>query len=433
MRHRRNRTKDILKEVRKSESPCAAVIDDVYCSANYLDAVDSGDIRSRDTVLIFSIDGAQLYSHKASDVWIWIWVLLDLPPELRYQKEYVIPAAIIPGPNKPKNLDSFLFVGLHHIAALQKDGLRIWDAIDEEVVESDIWVHIGGADGPGSAQVSGLVPHNGVRGCRLRCSVIGRRKEGGTVYYPVLLKPRDYNVANCNHDDIPARSVTLCSHEDYMDDLVKLLSCETQAEYNALRKETGICKPSILMGLWKVIPPPLLFPSDLMHLTGLNIPDLFLGLWRGNLDCDDSDSKAAWDWATLKGDAWIKHGQDVAACAPHLPGIYGDAPRNIAEKVSSGYKASEFDTWFYVYGPALLYGCLPQVYWQHACKLILAVRLAHLRSITIQQVQLLDEIVISFYEEFEKLYYRRHPGRIHFVRQSMHALLHIALMGSQLS
>ncbi|KAH7917471.1 hypothetical protein BV22DRAFT_989347, partial [Leucogyrophana mollusca] len=93
----------------------------------YLNAVQQGDIKDTDTVLMLSMDGAQLYQNKQSDCWIYIWILLDLSPDLRYKKKYILPGGFIPGPNKPKNVDSFLFPGLHHLAALQREGLRVWD------------------------------------------------------------------------------------------------------------------------------------------------------------------------------------------------------------------------------------------------------------------------------------------------------------------
>lgn len=74
----------------------------------------------------------------------------------------------------------------------------------------------------------------------------------------------------------------------------------------------------------------------------------------------------------------------------------------------------------------MLYGYLPRVYWQHYCKLVMAMRLVHQRSITITQVRLIDKLLISYYKEFETLYYQRDPERIHFVRQSIHALLHVS-------
>jgi hypothetical protein len=85
--------------------------DDFYSGTDYLNAVSEENIKKGDTILLFSLDGAQLYKHKQSDCWIYIWVILSLSPDKRYKKKHVLPGAFIPGPNKPKNIDSFLFPG----------------------------------------------------------------------------------------------------------------------------------------------------------------------------------------------------------------------------------------------------------------------------------------------------------------------------------
>ncbi|RXW16086.1 hypothetical protein EST38_g9764 [Candolleomyces aberdarensis] len=59
------------------------VISDYIHGQDYLKAVISGDLQPDDLVLMLSIDGAQLYEHKASDCWIYIWVLMDLPPDMQ--------------------------------------------------------------------------------------------------------------------------------------------------------------------------------------------------------------------------------------------------------------------------------------------------------------------------------------------------------------
>ncbi|KAF6742930.1 hypothetical protein DFP72DRAFT_1102920 [Ephemerocybe angulata] len=84
--------------------------DDYTSGEDYLRCTLSGIIGLDDCVLMISMDGAQLYRQKQSDCWIYIWVLMDLPPELRYKKEFIIPGAVIPGPNAPKVPDSFLYL-----------------------------------------------------------------------------------------------------------------------------------------------------------------------------------------------------------------------------------------------------------------------------------------------------------------------------------
>ena len=88
-------------------------ISDIYHGFDFHTAIRDGRIAPYDPVLIFSIDGAQLFEHKASNCQIYIWILVDVAPDKRYKKKYILPGAVIPGPNKPKNMESFLFPGLH--------------------------------------------------------------------------------------------------------------------------------------------------------------------------------------------------------------------------------------------------------------------------------------------------------------------------------
>lgn len=64
---------------------------DFFDGDAYLDAVRAGTIKPEDTVIMLSLDGAQLYRNKTSDCWIYIWIIMDLSPELRYKKRHIIP------------------------------------------------------------------------------------------------------------------------------------------------------------------------------------------------------------------------------------------------------------------------------------------------------------------------------------------------------
>ncbi|KAJ7458068.1 hypothetical protein FB451DRAFT_1341823 [Mycena latifolia] len=282
-------------------------------SMDYIRAVRDG--KEKDMLLMFSIDGAQLYATKESNCW------------------------------KPVQLDSFLFPGLHHVATLMHDGLPIWDAVDKQLHRSNPFSFLETADGPVMADIDGMTGHMGAYGCRQFCSVKGRRKLGGNHYYPALLKPLDYDV-----DD----------HQDR-------------------RRETGISKPTIFAGR----PPNRILP----------IPRCFLNVERA---------------------------------IQNLPGCFDKPPRNPAQKINSGYKAQEFVTYLYVFGPALLRNVLPKKYWTHYCKLVRGVRLMWQRNISVQHIILVHKFLCDAVEEFETLYYQRKSSRLHFCRQSIHSLLHTA-------
>ena len=106
--HRRWKTWEIIRELLRNSGHLSSY-DDFYCGSDYLENVRSGKIQDNDIVLMLSIDGAQLYAHKTSDCWIYIWIIMDFSPEERYMKRHVIPGGFIPG--KPKNIDSFYFQG----------------------------------------------------------------------------------------------------------------------------------------------------------------------------------------------------------------------------------------------------------------------------------------------------------------------------------
>ena len=64
-----------------------------------------------------------IHPDQPSEAWVFIWIIHNLPPDMCYTKAFVIPGAIVPGLNKPGDLDSFLFPSLYHIATLQHEGL----------------------------------------------------------------------------------------------------------------------------------------------------------------------------------------------------------------------------------------------------------------------------------------------------------------------
>jgi hypothetical protein len=430
MRHRSRETDKITKNLDESGSGEIPIYSDIYHGHDYLAAVERGDIKTDDMVLMFATDGAQLYQDKQSDCWIYIWVIFDLPPELRYKKQHVIPGGFIPGPNNPKNSDSFHFPGFQHIAALQKEGLKIWDAERDRLFVSKIFLYLGCADGPGSVHFTGLVGHHGAYPCRLYCGIKGRHKPGAPQYYPALLKPNGYDVRGCNHGDIEPTEVGNGSPQVYQENLQHLLESRNATDYKTRRKDTGISTLSIFSSLPVEgrLPLPSGFPGDSMHAPNLNMGELLIPLWRGSFTCASTDSVCNWAWTGLKDDEiWQAHGAAVAGCKPYIPTSYDRPPRNIAEKVNSGYKAKEWQNYLYGLAPALLYTILPTRFWQNFCKLASAIRILHQRQISREHLQRAHQLMCEFHREFEEIYCERRADRIHFMRPCLHALLHTPL------
>ncbi|KAH8978597.1 hypothetical protein EDB86DRAFT_3090340 [Lactarius hatsudake] len=123
---------------------------------------------------------------------------------------------------------------------------------------------------------------------------------------------------------------------------------------------------------------------DIMHLTTLNDPDLFIKLFTGKIDVYEPDDRSTWDWAVFHGNnrLWNAHGETVPMSVPFIPLSFGRAPRNPATKINSGYKAWEYQIYLYGLGPVLFCHILPRKYWLNFCKLVSGIRLLQRHTIT---------------------------------------------------
>lgn len=406
------------------------IYNDVLCGTEMQDLAEHIKITGDDTIVSSSLDRAQLYQNKKFDTWISIWILNNFSPNQRYQKKRVFPGTIIPGPNKPKITDSYLYRGIHHVAALQHEnggkGLRMWDAAASKVIQSRIILALSTADALGMTETDGRVGHHGAHGCRLGCPMKGQHKPNAGHYFAVHLKPNNYTVGDCNHPDIDIRSLDTLSTIDYQRVLSKVVSSTDQTDYEKNHKETGISKPTILSGLADnlMFPVPHCFPLDLMHLLFINLGELLIPLWRGTLKCDTTDDLKSWEWAKLTGNAWQEHGKLVADATQFFPSSFHRPPRNPAEKISSGYKATEYFHYLFGLEPGFFRAILPAVYWKNFCKLVHGVRVLVQRRISGAKLREAHYHLVQFVEEFENLYYQRRVDRMHFCHPCIHTLLH---------
>ena len=211
MRYRNRKTEEIIQELKRSGK--IPKIEDVFHGTEYLDRHLSGKIGPDDVVVVFTVDGAQLYRDKESDCWLGVWVVLDLSPDQRYKMRFVLPACFVPGPNKPDNMESFLLPSFRHVSALQKEGLRVYDGRQQRYITSRPFFAFGAADTVALPVLSGSVRHHGNNGCRLSCGMPGRHKPNTPTYYPVVLQPQNYTVTKCNHVDFDITKLGLPSAE----------------------------------------------------------------------------------------------------------------------------------------------------------------------------------------------------------------------------
>jgi hypothetical protein len=422
--YRAEKTSSMLAEQQEHDQPMRYT--DYIDGTLYQQLLADGVIGSDDLILVFSIDGAQLMKLKKSDCWIYIWILYDLAPTLRYKKHYVLPGGFIPGPKNPVNIESFLLPGLQCLSAIQREGLGIWDAACDKVFTSYPFLLFQTADGPALSHVNGLNGHKGALGCRIFCPFHSRRKQGASQYYPACKRAQGAAVLGSDHDDYHPAFLKEPNSDHYNQQIDNLIGARNESHYKQLRCETGINRISIFTGLARASPMPLCLTVDIMHLHGSNIVDLFLELW-GALSLkerDASDDPRNWPWRFLVGEIWEQFGDDVETASVYLPNSFGRLVRNPCLKLTSGYTTWEKMILFWGLGPGLLYDHMPDPYYSNYCKLVFAGRAQGAYEMPLTQVQQAHTAAVEFNLEYEDLYYQGLPERLWMCPQSLHTLLH---------
>ena len=164
------------------------VYEDFLCGLEYLEAFLAGRIDEHNTTLLLSLDSAQLYEKKVSDCWIYIWILFDFHPELRYKKSVAFISGIFPGPLKPKHFDSLLYPGIHHLSALQREGFQVWDAYDGQVYTSNPFLNNRTVDNPGVVYMNGLTGHTVYQRSLKHCWSLKRLNKKTVKPHPLVSK-----------------------------------------------------------------------------------------------------------------------------------------------------------------------------------------------------------------------------------------------------
>ncbi|KAE8745807.1 hypothetical protein FOCC_FOCC007454 [Frankliniella occidentalis] len=96
-------------------------------------------------------------------------------------------------------------------------------------------------------------------------------------------------------------------------------------------------------------------------------------------------------------------------------------PRSIQQELGL-YKGSDFKDMFLFYSLPVLYGILPNIYWEHHCKLVSAVSLLSQDSVSPEQIQIADELLHTYVKDFQQLYGTRHLGL------NVHQILHLSMV-----
>lgn len=357
-----------------------------------------------DIALHMSLDGVQLTNMRHYEVTPVIFLNLNLPPEERYRIANILTGVVIPGPKKPKELDTFLQPLVEELLQLDQ-GVQAFDGNTKSAFQLRAWVTIVTGDGPALAEAIGMKkPGNAYRPCRT-CMIEAEHCNGPNKTYYV--PHTGYDFTN------PPIRIEL--RED-----IQLIERTRSDDY---RRRFGINRSSILLQL-RSLHFPRSFPADIMHCVLQNITPTLYKIWnRTKLEvdhCGDSREPYYLDAKVLEIIS-----SSLEAARPDIPTYLGHAPRRISNHYN-GFKAAEWEAWLTLFGVPLLDQHLDEDYVANFRTLGRFYSLATRHSIPYAETANVANLAEDFVHSYERLYYRGDPERLPVCTVNVHYLIHFA-------
>ncbi|QRW21895.1 Transposase family tnp2 [Rhizoctonia solani] len=359
------------------------------------------------------LDGACPFKRRTNTCWPILIINYNLSSEERTRIENMICVGIIPGPQCPADINSFLQPLIDELRELAR-GVATVDANQRRLFSLRAHLLTIFGDIPALTKILELIGHNGCLPCRF-CfmpTVLGPTSGGGSHRYCPLHQPNGFRMDPL---DLPLRE-----HNDSICTGLKVLNAKNEAERKRLATESGI-KGVTLFARVPSVSIPRSFPVDLMHLIWQNLIPQLIDLWTG--DFNDLDSGLE-DYQ-FKQDVWN------AVCEACIPSRR-TMPTALGCPVPDPRKRSQFiaETWNGLttqMAPSLLRERFSdQRYYQHFVRLVKLLSLVVSFDLSRDDIPEIRQGFAEWVEEYEQIYYQFDEDRLQTCPVNIHYLLHVA-------
>jgi hypothetical protein len=145
-----------------------------------------------DVAMALFVDGFRTSKGNTGDKLTIVHLLnFNIPPEYRYQDEYMLQLAILPGPNNPKYIDTFLQPIIDEFNNLSTKGLLVQkDGID--ICHARVHLVMATGDLPAAAELAHHDGHMATFGCRI-CRIKTQRHDHHTCFLTIEDEIRNTN------------------------------------------------------------------------------------------------------------------------------------------------------------------------------------------------------------------------------------------------
>ena len=379
-----------------------------------------------DVFISVSCDGFQTFQNARYDCWPVVAMLENLPPDVRFLLRNTVPLGVIKGPSEVIRLDSFLTPLVEEVNSLNANGGTKFEFWDGAVRRVQVHILFMKGDAPAIAKLSGTTGVNGVFPCRF-CAISGTKAEGCTHnYYPSAFRVQDGKSGRSRMErHFYPNALPLRRTQDVQEVWRKHETLRSQNARTLLAKSTGI-KPRTAVFDLPSIDPYTSFPIDLMHMV-MNLVKDFMGFWKGEHMCAFRKEGGSLVYEDFVVDAkgWEMIDKEMEAIGfGTSQDVFGVRPRGTGEY--KNWKAAECKAFILWYAPIVLQGHLPARYMKGVETFSRLMELCHRRSLTEEDVLKIRSLSLSFYNHFEKEYYRFEKARVRVCKTHLHYILHLA-------
>lgn len=124
-----------------------------------------------DLALGLTTDGFAPWRKRKYTAWPLLIINYNLPPDKRFHQKNIIALSVIPGPKKPKDIDSFLYPLIEELLKLLY-GVQAFDANTGQYFCLRAFLIIAFGDIPAISLLLKMKGHNGIAPCRV-CNIKG--------------------------------------------------------------------------------------------------------------------------------------------------------------------------------------------------------------------------------------------------------------------
>jgi hypothetical protein len=342
-------------------------------------------------------DGVQLFdrgSEQNSTCWPLMLLNLNIPPSERVQLRNLVPLGVIPGPNQPKDFDSFLVPFVDECIKLAH-GVRTFNALTGKYFTLRSHPVIVGGDMQAIKHFEHMKGPGAKAPCR-DCEIEGVYSHARRSYYVPLTHPIS-NDTSGEAQGYDAGNLPLRTEARMAKQTQRIENAPNKTIRDDLTKRYGISGPSILDRI-PSIKRPTSYPHEFMHLFlinhGPNLVSLWTNSFSGILDpgsCDYLISPA--DWTQI--------GLETEAATKLIPASFTRPLPNIRTNWSL-YCAESWSFWLIYIGPIVLRGRLSQKYYDHYLELVSILKCLLELTNTVERIKELKTQIIGYVERFEE-------------------------------